>query len=288
MSAPKRASRLRDPQGRDFQCGDIYAFRTAPATELSVRETGRYAALKILGLDGGRITYVVLEGIFDRFPQREDVERLRPLICERFSFSGAPAMLGSPVSWDVDLDDFRYVSTMSLTAEDAALLAQNRSFGLWSGASSHAEGEWRWRHDRVAFIDEVRRSQQVRDARLAAERERYQTRLKTLTWEKFLAEQPFGRWEKSPPFPPPAFTTAARERILETALGLQALGSRPKKADVRRLLKECVEWFNAKDEEFGRVIETEEREDICRVIEELAFVARHASLGREADGWRNW
>ena len=41
-----------------------------------------------------------------------------------------------------------------------------------------------------------------------------------------------------------------------------------------RFLESCVEWFNAKDLEFGNVIETEEREDICAVLEELAFVWR--------------
>ena len=36
----------------------------------------------------------------------------------------------------------------------------------------------------------------------------------------------------------------------------------------------CVDWFNVTDSEFGNVIETEERDDICAVLEELAFVAR--------------
>jgi hypothetical protein len=69
---------------------------------------------------------------------------------------------------------------------------------------------------------------------------------------------------------------------------LQALGPKPKKAPVRAVLKACVEWFNAKDAEFGGMIETEEREDICAALEELATVARHRSLTREVDEWRQW
>lgn len=48
------------------------------------------------------------------------------------------------------------------------------------------------------------------------------------------------------------------------------------------------EMFNAKDSEFGNVIETEEREDICTVLGELVFVARQQSLIEEIGRWRNW
>jgi C4-dicarboxylate-specific signal transduction histidine kinase len=135
---------------------------------------------------------------------------------------------------------------------------------------------------------EVERAHRARDARLAAERERYNKRLKTLTWEQLLNEQRFSRWNVHPPFPPPAFVAAARDRIHSTILELQALGPKPTKAQVRAKLKACVEWFNVKDVEFGQVIETEEREDICEVLGELAFVARHRSLVNEIDDWRTW
>jgi len=103
-----------------------------------------------------------------------------------------------------------------------------------------------------------------------------------------LEEQPLSRWNEHPPFPPPEFVAAARDRIRSTILMLQALGPQPKKGPVRAALKACVEWFNAKDAEFGGVIETEEREDICAALEELATVARHRSLMREVDEWREW
>jgi hypothetical protein len=73
----------------------------------------------------------------------------------------------------------------------------------------------------------------------------------------------------------------AREQV-------RALGPKPKKAQVRAILKCCVEWFNEADERFGGVIETEEREDICAVLEEIAFVARQKSLVNEIDEWREW
>ena len=42
------------------------------------------------------------------------------------------------------------------------------------------------------------------------------------------------------------------------------------------------------DEEHGNVIETIEREDICSVLEEIAFVARHPALSDEIGIWRDW
>lgn len=57
---------------------------------------------------------------------------------------------------------------------------------------------------------------------------------------------------------------------------------------MRAVLKRCVEWFNEADEEFDGVIETEEREDIFGVLEEIAYVARQKSLVEEIDHWRNW
>jgi hypothetical protein len=117
---------------------------------------------------------------------------------------------------------------------------------------------------------------------------RYESRLKDLTWTKLRAEQVFSRWEEAPPFPPPEFVNAARTRIQQAVNELEALGSKPKKKDVREILRACVVWFNAENTRFGDVIETEEREDICNTIEELAFVAGHPKLANELENWRNW
>lgn len=46
--------------------------------------------------------------------------------------------------------------------------------------------------------------------------------------------------------------------------------------------------WNAADAEAGEVIETEEREDIRRVLEERAHVARQKALVEEIDAWRAW
>jgi hypothetical protein len=170
------------------------------------------------------------------------------------------------LGWPNDLEDLRYVGTVVPTKEDADALAACRSIGPWTRASSDAEGEWRWRNDRDGYQEEVERSHRARDERRSVERG---GRLRALTLETLLASQPFSRWAEHPPFPPPEFATAANERVLAAIREVRALGPSPKKAKVRATLKALVEWFNAKDAEFGEVIETEEREDIYRVLQDL-------------------
>jgi hypothetical protein len=268
-----------------YQAGGVYSFRTSPVSEFDPKDTGRYAALKVLGVKDGGVYYVILDGVFDHHPTLPEVSQLPWLNNTRPGRPG-PACRCSDLTWENDLRELRYVGSVTLSKADVELMGGCRAHGPWSGAD--AEREWRWRNDRAAFENEVRLVREAREARLAAEHEHYERRLKTLTWEKLLEEQPFSRWNEHPPFPPPDFTMAARDQVRSVVLKLQALGPKPKKAEVRTVLKACVEWFNAKDREYGGVIETEEREDISAVLDELAFLARQRSLVDEIEGWRTW
>ena len=276
------------PADRTPVDGDLYSFRTAPATEFSPNETGRYASLKVLGRKGDGVCIAVLDGIFSAHPTLADIDRLPILREVRLSWGGKPSVWFVVVDYANDLEGVRYVGSRKTSAIERVHLAECRSYSAWNRASLAAEGEWRWKHDRAAYEDEARRSKEAFLARAAVEEERLQKRLKTLTWDALLSEQPFPRWKQDPPFPPPEFVAAARAEMHAAARRLQALGPKPKRALVREVLKSCVQWFNSKDAEFGGVIETEEREDICAALEELAFVARQPSLVSEIDAWRDW
>jgi len=156
-------------------------------------------------------------------------------------------------------------------------------------AANHAaEGEWRWANDRECVIIEVEKENAKNEAERAAKEERYRTRLSKLTWEQLQSETPFARWSQSPPFPSEEFTDAARAVIRSACDSLNELGPKPRRADVRAVLKKTVNWFNEADKKAGGVIETEEREDICAVLEEMAHVARQKILLEEIDEWREW
>src|SRR5689334_2874134 len=128
---------------REYRAGDVYSFRTSPATELSPKETGRYAAFKVLGEKIGLVCFVVLNGVFDRHPHLSDVSPLSHLRNSRFTYRGNPAACFARLGWENDLEDLRYVGTVVPTKEDADVLESCRSIGPWTTASSHAEGEWR-------------------------------------------------------------------------------------------------------------------------------------------------
>lgn len=69
---------------------------------------------------------------------------------------------------------------------------------------------------------------------------------------------------------------------------LQGMGPKPRKTEVRAVLKACVLRLNDIDERAGGVIETEEREDLCAALEEIAFVARHPALIEDIGDWMTW
>jgi hypothetical protein len=157
-----------------------------------------------------------------------------------------------------------------------------------SAALRPISGHWRWANDREAFVIEFEKKNAKNEAERAAKEERYRTRLSKLTWEQLQSETPFERWTPSPPFPPEEFTEAARATIRSARDALRDLGPKPRRADVRAVLKKTVIWFNEADVKAGGVIETEEREEICAVLEELAHVARQKGLVDEIDEWRDW
>nr|ACN58786.1 hypothetical protein AKSOIL_0141 [uncultured bacterium BLR9] len=276
------------PFGRSYQAGDVYSFRTLRHPRSEGKETGRYAALKILGKQRYGVCFVVLDGTYSSHPTIDEVRHGPWLRHTRFSGSGEPAVCSAPEHFENDLEDIRYLGSVALSLHDSELRDACNCIGTWSSAGVYAEAEWRWRNDRAAYEADVKREENAARARQIAERERYETRLKSLTWEILLDETPFARWIEHPPFPPPEFVNAARDRIHSTILDLRELGQKPKKSQVRAALKTCVEWFNAMDEKFGNPIETDEREDICTVLEELAFVAKQKTLAQEIHDWRTW
>lgn len=283
MAKPQR--RNAKPPG--YKPGDIYSFKTSPFTEFSPSDTGRYAALKILHIGEIYTGIAVLDGIFDSHPSFEIASGLKCLINHRARFAEEPEPATRFINHcsDNDLLEFQYLGSVTLSYEDDTVFRQTKSFSGWISVSDTAEGEWRWTHDRETYEKEIELRTLASKKRFAAQRERYLNRLKKLTWEEFIKEKPFPNWDTHPPQP---FIEVARNKIRDVAFEIQALGAKPKKADVRAALKACVEWFNAKDEEFGNVIETVEAENIFSVLEELTHLARQKSLVEEIDEWRDW
>jgi hypothetical protein len=276
--------------------GTVFHFRTVPYSEFAPKLTNRFGALKVLGSNEDSVVIAVLDFIGDKPPSLEVARACHILQEHRFSHTGRPAVWSVNADWwDLsDLEAMTSLGTIPVSVTERRLVSNifdyvpGSVFSTLKTVNYAAEGEWRWANDRDAFIAEHEQKKAQEAAKRAAQEERYKNRLRGLTWEQLLQETPFERWSRSPPFPSGEFTRQARNAIHSTCRAIQALGSKPRKPDVRKLLRECVEWFNKADEEAGGVIETEEREDICAVLEEMAYVARQKSLVDEVDKWRDW
>jgi hypothetical protein len=270
----------------------VYSFRTAPFSEFSPPETGRFAAFKVLGLNEKHVAVAVLDGIWSNPPTLTEARRASILRERRFAHTGREAVFGvSAEFWSPsDLTEVQLIGLTSVSPEEERFARMIANFDVGSSyaglrfANYAAEGEWRWTHDNAAFVVEREKIEARNAAERAAKEERYRTRLSKLTWDALLAETPFEGWS----IPPIEFTQAARKTIRDACRELRELGPKPRKADVRAVLKRCVEWFNAADDSSEGLIETEEREDICAVLEEMAYVARQKSLVDEVDNWRTW
>lgn len=276
--------------------GSVFSFRTAPISEFAPQRTNRYAALRVLDSNGALIVLAVLNSIWREPPSLDDVDAYGILREHRFFHTGRLAVFGINAEWWSlsGLDDMNPLGVIPPSEEELQLASKffnhlpGSVLATIDAANYAAEGEWRWANDREALDAEQQRVDEQRAAKRAAQEERYKNRLRGLTWGQLLRETPFERWSPSPPFPPEEFTRAARDVIHATCRAISTLGVKPRKPYVRRLLRECVEWFNMADEKAGGVIETEEREDICAVLEEIAYVARQKSLVDEIENWREW
>lgn len=277
--------------------GQVYSFKTQPYSEFAPRETGRFAAFKVLGVNEQVVVIEILDGIWSNAPTLKEARKAAALRENRLSHSGRISNFGVLHEWwqlENDLNQVAFLGLVNLSMaekERARATLQHEVGSRTAGlrfANYAAEGEFRWQHDREAFEAEAVLARAKAESQRVAKEERYRNRLSMLTWEQLKGEVHFGNWSPSPPFPPADFTEAARKVIFETCVSLEMLGPKPRKAAVRAILKKTVEWFNHADEDAGHVIETDEREDICAVLEEIAFVARQKALVDEIDEWRNW
>jgi len=286
-----------NPPPSSLEPGQVYSFQTRPYSEFSPPKTGRFAAIKILGVDDKHVAVAVLDGIWSDPPTLKAVRATSIINEHRFAHTGRAAVFGVNREWwkpESDLDEFGFVGTLTVSRAEHSFVdaiagyAPGSRFSKLHAANHAAEGEWRWSNDRDAFVLEAEKKNAKDEAERAAQEERYRNRLSNLTWEQLQSETPFQRWSPSPPFPPEEFTHAARATIRTACDALKELGPKPRRADVRAILKKTVLWFNEADEKIGGVIETEEREDICAVLEEMAYVARQKALVGEIDEWREW
>ena len=285
-------------QPSTLAAGQLYCFETLPATTFSPPETGRYAAIKILGIAQNCAVVAVLEGVWTTPPSLDQARRRRMLTRKGLVHEFQPtvdlsAVYGVPLAaWKPTkiLRKFHFIGNSRITwaerkhVKDYVNNVAETSYCGLLFIGCQAEYVWRKAHDQNALMSEY--SQQ--EAAQKLEQERLRELLDTITFEKILAQTPLESWSRASEHIPEAFTLAARERLHQACISLQNLGPKPRKREVRAILKAVIIWFNKADDAAGSVIETQEREDIMSALEGLAYAAKQPSLMHEMDEWRTW
>lgn len=149
------------------------------------------------------------------------------------------------------------------------------------------EMQWRWDHDREAVLREDAAEREQKAQASEASRAEFYRNLDALTLPKLRAEKPFSEWRR---LWPAAVVKRARAIFRSTIDELAALGPNPTLATALPILQACVEQFNVLDGTDDFVIETEEREDICKHFARMVHAAGITKYGSRdlTDQWRDW
>ena len=137
----------------------------------------------------------------------------------------------------------------------------------------------------LARQDDAGREHKVELDRIA--KVRHQHYLDKLTLDVLREEQPFADWDR---LWTAAIISRARNIFRDTIDELISLGPRPTLNAARPILRACIEQFNELNGTGDFVIETDEREDICkhfRLTIHAAGLAGDTPIDLE-DEWRQW
>lgn len=273
--------------------GDYFSFKTIASPD-GAQVSGRYAALKILEAGDTEFAFAVLDAIWDRPPTLRGA-RSAGILQRRAFKTASNAVVDHECyrswwwAWRPHLlPEARFLGNDRISGLEREALQQAISYTGIVHAARSAEREWRWLHDREALLDEVKRSAAAHAAASAEKARQKRERLKTLTWDQLLAEDPFPGWGSGrQPVPHEALAMLARETVHSACRALKELGPKPRRRQVRPILRRCIDFFNDTDPSVG-VIETEKRARILAVIEEMAELAGQQELIGEIDLWRGW
>jgi hypothetical protein len=216
-------------------------------------------------------------------PTLEDVRKARPLALNRHAGPAEPCrhfVRGAPPR------SFRLLGALTPSPRERA--AECWSWGRWELFALQALLEWRWKHDRKALLAEEARRKAAQAARDADAEARRRARLAGQTLEGFRRRRFLASWSRPPAYPTPELTRASRALLQDAVERLLALGPGARQASKMKVLRECVDAFNRLDEENDHFIETDEREDICEHIEEIAHACGLERRAAQAHGMRDW
>jgi hypothetical protein len=238
---------------------------------------GRLGACRVIRVRGAEVLVAATQWLGEAPPDIADPRLRLVLAIKSFDWNKQPR-----ISWvdEPPPRGFQHIGTVAPSAEERRFKC--KSFSHWNSFAESILQEWRWEHDRQALIIE----HELEDAQFwqAVEHERTK-RLKNLTWAKLRKQRPLTNWAE---YLPARIVRESQKIWRETIDQLAALGRKPDRRAVMRLLRNCVERFNNLNEEYDHFIDTLEREDIFRHFEELVHLSGLKDADELIDRWRKW
>lgn len=281
---------------RTAKPGELVAFQIACSDGFTSSNVGKWGVLKVLGHDGaGHAIVSVLEGLYVACPTVEDVAEAPLLFEERFEPKDTPTILEIDPGFDGHLpsatgigrqDGFRPEETEYLSGVQTGG-GRRRLVGVHFPAFV-LDHENRAKHDREAWLAEIEAMREQAAARAAAIEKRQKERLNGLTLAHLQAEILLSDWDERAEFLPAAFVEDVRMHAQCLLADLAALGEKPRRPTCRNLLRRFVEQLNTLDTQAGHVIETDEREELWQLVEEICWAIKQRPLLEEVDAWRDW
>ncbi|SHI64417.1 hypothetical protein SAMN05421803_101815 [Nocardiopsis flavescens] len=273
--------------------GSVLSFRTVPLYPVSPENTGRYAAAVVIGRTARVVVLVPLAEVWTEPPSLAAAAAAAAITRGKGGRGGTAVVVTIVKGENARLPELTLLGRREVTDVEARLAHPSLTGEAWQivhgtakGLSDEIEERWRWRHELRQMRSEQQLEQERRHRESAERERRLRTRLRTLTFAQLLEEPLLQDWEPSPPFPPASFRDAIVEHIRDTERELAALGPKPRRPLVRTALAALAGRIHATEAAAGEwFIETEEREGLSTVFEDLAYAAMQPALVEEIVDW---
>jgi hypothetical protein len=256
---------------------------TVFAMPLADGRTGICRVVRFRGRSGGidflSVLVAASDWVSDGPPSLND-PAVRRILSLKQHLKGSPCL-----TWILELPPVTFQKLGQIEASNQDAEARSNSYGSWEGLADAVLMEWRWEHDRervdaenaVRLATSLSKRAEARQARGAY--------LSTVSFPKLLAKELFPTWIECP-------SEAAKEeceRIIQSLINALAANTRSlTRPFVSAQLQKCVEKLNEFNAQNGNFIETDEREDLFMLFEEIMNAAKHPDLVQDIDKWRDW
>jgi hypothetical protein len=279
MTMAKKASgKNRMPRSHRPQLGDAF---------LMPLPDGRFGFCHVIQVPGKddnllfkRSTLVeVSSWVGTEAPDLNDPRLRQPLV--ETSFNSGPNTWRVVVKGAVP-ESFKWLGAIEPNATKEQVIGV---FTRWEGLAGEVYTQWRWEHDREALLRDTQAEIERLKAEKAQAAEQERARLEKTSLEALLKKRRFSLWQGDRP---DQAIAACRKAVGEAIEALIAIGPKPTKDAVAGVVRRCVEQLNSLDAKYDGFIETGEREELCREINEIVYVAGLRDCDGMADEWREW